>query len=235
MKVRQLIALAASASLFILAQAHAQTVQFSPSVTYGTYTFDSEPPGDTSTYSVLQNYLYIGHEGEGYGNAYFNNYFIFDLSDIPAGDVITSATLSITEMYPATGSPGMDFNNIDLLSSSLSPSLVLSATTQTDLETVWDGLASGSSLEANATFTTDPANPITTDVTITADSDFLALLNANIGSTLLIGNYGGYGGRFDGGGPSLDVTALPVPEPSSAALMATATAAFIGFASRRRR
>jgi len=221
MKTLRFTLIAAFAASLLLSPSYARAdQQFNVPTTQGSY--DYQFSSDGASYGVISDALYIGLEPTGFMDTTFHNYFVFDLTQVPIGDTITSATFTITGMSPQFG-PG----TIDLLSTNLSPSLVLSASTQDDLQSVFDGLVSGASLSSNTIITPNQNYFNEYDATVTANADFLSLLNANIGGTVVIGNNGGNDGLYFGGSAALDIAA--VPEPSTLALVgAILSAAVVG-------
>jgi hypothetical protein len=192
-------------ALIGLSPAPARAQQLTIPITYGSEAYyEPESLGESPSYGNIYNYLYLG--------ANYNNYFIFNLSQIPAGDIVTSATLSITETLPMEGA----FTQIDLLSTDLPPAEALSSGSNT-----YNALVDGSSVMQSATFAQD-IDPTFYDVTVTGNNAFLNVLNSNIGGQVLIGTDGMYTTRSDGGTPTLivNVAPAPVPEPSEATLVA---------------
>ena len=197
--------------------------QFTLTLTqYGTWAQDNFPGGDPGYADGAKDYLYTYSGGVDAVTDYAN-YFILDLTNIPANDVITSVTYQ-SEYIPYE-SPNA--HSYSLLTTHSAPSALESS--GTGMAAVYDSLVDGTVLAQGFTQYLGPTEAYQ-PLTLTGDSAFLSLLNSNIGNVIAIA--GGDSDTSDQTNPVFTVTT--VPEPSEVGLFAAAALGLLVYQRRRR-
>ena len=143
--------------------------------------------------------------------AFFRNEYDLNLDNIPPGQIIASITFQLWGVI--FDSLSGDYGPYDL-------TMIDTSQLPDPLDPDFDSLAGVALLGSGDFAPAPPPNSLgVSDLTLTGNSDFVSLLNANLGGEVIVGGTGNTPYGSADGPISFTVTTVAVPEPSAVAFL----------------